>query len=257
MENGKNIFIVAAIVGAIVGSYLFLKKSTPAQKQPEIVETVIVGTNAEYPPFSFMQDGDVAGLDIDIAKHALERLDKQYEIQDKPFDALIPEVQLGTIHMIAAGMTPTAQREKQVFFTTPHYEGDPLLIISPKIKPINTVDELQNKTVIVNEGFTSDRYVSSLEQPMNVQRFPSISEGFLALNNGRADAFVCAQSSVQHYFERYGKEAFSIVPINDQIETYALVVSKKYPQLFADLNKIINDMIKDGTIEQLKQKWNV
>jgi polar amino acid transport system substrate-binding protein len=256
MQNKKNLFIVIVIISAIVGSYLFLMRKKPDTSEPVKVNVVIVGTNAEYPPFSLVSENEITGFDIDIIKEACNRLNKRYEIQDKPFDALIPEVQLGKIHVIAAGMTPTAEREKQVFFTRPYYAGDPLIIISPKSAPITSIEQLNGKNVIVNEGFTADRYMSSLNGP-SIKRFPAVSEGFLALKSGRGDAFVTAQSAVQDYFTMHDKNNFEIIPVEDQMETYALVVSKKYPELFADLDKVIGDMLEDGTIATLKAKWNL
>jgi polar amino acid transport system substrate-binding protein len=256
MQNKKNLFIAIGIISTIIGSYFFLGRNRPEATEPAKINVVIVGTNAEYPPFSFIHENQITGFDIDIIKEACARLNKQCEIQDKPFDALIPEVQLGKIHVIAAGMTPTAEREKQVFFTRPHYSGDPLILISPKSAPIMSVEELNGKNVIVNEGFTADRYISSLTGP-NIKRFPAVSEGFLALKSGRGDVFVTAESSVQDYFKLHDRNDFEIVPIENQMETYALVVSKKYPELFANLDKIIGDMLEDGTIATLKAKWNL
>ena len=256
MKDIKNITLLVVIISTMVGSYFFLNKKNPARQHVESIDTIIIGTNAEYPPFSSIKNGEIAGLDIDIAEQVCARLNKKYVLQDKPFDALVPELQLGTVHMVAAGMTPTKQRERQVFFTTPYFKGDSLLIISPKLAPISNVEELTDKTVVVNEGFTADRYISSLTGP-KVQRFPAVSEGFLALKSGRVDAFISAESSVQEYFKRYSKDDFNIVKIEGQSEEYSLAVSKKYPVLFADINKVIGDMLEDGTIAQLLKKWNI
>ena len=81
------------------------------------------------------------------------------------FTALIPEIQLGKVQVIAAGMSPTQERARQVLFTEPHFSGSPLVLISKKEKAINSLNDLSGKTVVVNEGFTSDSYVSNIEGP--------------------------------------------------------------------------------------------
>ena len=89
-----------------------------------------VGTNVEYQPFSFLDERDeIVGFDIDIAKEVCARLGKKCVFHTMSFDALIPEIQLGTIHMIAAGMSPTPERAERVFFTQPHLIGQPLVVV--------------------------------------------------------------------------------------------------------------------------------
>ena len=56
-----------------------------------------------------------------------------------PFEALIPEIQLGNIHVIAAGITPTKERAQRTLFTRPHLAaGNPLIIISLSSLPLNS-----------------------------------------------------------------------------------------------------------------------
>src|SRR5437868_1703335 len=104
---------------------------TPKDTQQEL----IVGTNADFPPFSFIKDGTIVGFDIDIAHEVAHRLNKKLTLIDLPFIALIPELQMGAIHIIAAGMTATEERAKQVYFTRPYIQGVPLLVISLTSNP--------------------------------------------------------------------------------------------------------------------------
>ena len=87
----------------LCGLVFWYVKKPAAQEDQNILN---VGTNAEYQPFSFLDNNDeIVGLDIDIAKEVCNRLGKKCVLHSLSFDALIPEIQLGTIHMIAAGIT--------------------------------------------------------------------------------------------------------------------------------------------------------
>ncbi len=251
MKNILYAFFIALIISIIAFWYTTRKKSVPIESN-----TIIVGTNAEYPPFTFMDNNTIVGFDIDIAREVCRRLGKTMELKDMSFDALIPKIQLGQLHMIAAGMTATPERAQQVLFTKPYLTGDPLLIIAlAKNSSVKSVNDLHGKEVVVNEGYTADFYMSSLEGPI-IKRLPGPADAFLALQSERAYAFVAAQSTVQPFLEQYGKEQFQIVPIEGSSDNYSLVISKYHSNLLLHVQRVLDEMTEDGTLENLKKKWN-
>ena len=131
MKNGIIVFITSLI---FIVSVFFMYKYKKLRSTISPSKTFIVGTNAEYPPFCSVENGNIVGFDIDIAKDIAKRLGKEIIIKDMAFEALIPELQIGKIHFAAAGLTPTPEKAKKVLFTEPYLKGDPLLIICPKEK---------------------------------------------------------------------------------------------------------------------------
>jgi len=165
---------------------------------------------------------------------------------------------LGNIHVIAAGITPTQERAQRALFTRPHLSGNPLVIISQKNNLITSIDDLAGKTVVVNEGYVADSYVS--EYPaINLIRLSSaaVSDGMLALESGRADAFITALHPMKPYFEKYDINNFSVTPIPNTEESSAFAISKHYPELRDYIQNKLDQMQNDGTLDALKKKWNL
>ena len=214
-----------------------------------------VGTNSEYPPFSFKDGDTLKGFDIDLIYEVANRMDATIAMSDMPFDALIPALQLGSIQVVAAGLTRTDERAQRMFFTKPYITGDPLLIISLKTNPLTTLAELTGKMVVVNEGYTADAYMSGIQDPELI-RLATPAEAILALQSGRADAFVCAQSAIDAFLKKDAAQQFVAAPIPDTGDTYALAISKYKPELAQQIEGILDSMHADGTIEKLKIKWN-
>lgn len=253
----RNALITLIVIFTLVGFFWYRShKTTSCAKKPTHLETIILGTETEYPPFSFIKNDEIVGFDIDIAREVLKRIPINFKIRNMPFDALLPAIQLGTIHVIAAGMTPTKDRARIVNFSMPYFTGDPLVLISTANNDYRKIAPLKEKTIIVNEGFTADFFVSNIEG-QNVLRLPTVSEAFLALQANRGDAYVTARSAVQAFFKKHGKENYSIVPLENTQEQYALMIGKKYPELLEKINKALKEMKEDGTIAQLKQKWEL
>src|SRR5216684_1957016 len=121
-----SLYIIIAII--ILTSFMIWYRAEKTIITAQPMDTIIVGTNAEFQPFSFKQDETVTGFDIDVITEVLKRLNKKMVIKDMPFDALLPEIQLGNIHVIAAGITPTPERSQRALFTRPHLAaGNPLV----------------------------------------------------------------------------------------------------------------------------------
>ncbi|MBS1987123.1 amino acid ABC transporter substrate-binding protein [Candidatus Dependentiae bacterium] len=222
----------------------------------ELSDTIIVGTNAEYQPFSFLRDGTIVGFDIDVAKEVVKRLGKNIEIIDMPFDMLLPCLQMGTVQIIAAGISPKPSRAKHVLFTKPYFENDPLLVITPKKDaPITTLDQLDGKTVVVNDGYTADSYMSERKN-VRIQRLATPAQALLALSSGRADAYVAATSSVQRFLATHPDE-YNTYTIGDTSDTYALVISPEHAALLQPIQDALDGMLKDGSIDALKKTWGL
>lgn len=251
----KRGFIIALLLAASSFLVWYSIRKRSATPKPAPADSIIVGTNAEYRPFTFIKGNQIVGFDIDIASEVCNRLGKQMVLKDMGFTTLIPALQLGTVQLVAAGMTPTPERARSVLFTKPYLEGDDLLILSLAKNPqITSLEQLSGKNVIVNEGYVSDSFMSEQKGPI-LQRLPNPATGFLALRSGRGDAFVIARSSAQPFFERYGKQDFHITPIKESANQYALAISKKYPELLEKVQKVLDQMTQDGTLDKIKAKW--
>jgi ABC-type amino acid transport substrate-binding protein len=256
--TNRSPIILAIILLITIAIIWFKHPSSQSSKMMPNDDTLIVGTNAEFPPFSYIENDQIIGFDIDVIKEIAKRLNKKITFVNMSFEALIPELQIGTIAVIAAGMTPTEERAQRVFFTSPHFSGDPLLAITKKSAPaITKPEQLLKKTIVVNQGYTADQYITKLGVSDVVRlSTPLISTGLLALNSGQADVFVAAKSSLQPFLAQQ-KENYTVAIIPGTAESSALAVSKKYPVLFTTLETTISDMIKDGTIATLQKKWNL
>ncbi len=217
-------------------------------------DTLVIGTNAEFPPFCTIENGIIVGFDIDIAKEVASRLGKKAQFKDMPFDALIPDAVFGHVDFVAAGMSYTEERAKKILFTKSYLVGDPLVILCKNETPL-TLQDLIGKTVAVNEGFTADTLLSSKEG-IDLVRLGATSDAFMALKSNRVFAFVTAKSTYEAYLKN-AQNGFFSHPIEGTSETCALVMCKSKPELLTAVQKALDAMQIDGTIDALKTKWGL
>lgn len=218
---------------------------------------LVVGTNAEFAPFCFIEDGDIKGFDIDMASEVCMRMKKKMTIKDMSFEALIPDIKVGSIDFIAAGMSVTEERKKVVNFSIPYLSEDPLVIVYNASKlSAQQVKEgnFSNLRVVVNEGYTADFFVSD-NFDLEPIRLNSPIDGFMALSAGRGDVFISAKSTVLALLKK--NKNFSYELLSGANENCALIVAKEKKALLSEINTAIEQMKEDGFIEKLKDKWGL
>ena len=96
---------------------------------PEQKSVVKLGTNANFPPFEYVEGTNVVGFDISMGQYIAKDYKAKLEVVDMAFDSLIPALSSGAIDFIAAGMSVTEERKKNVDFSDPYYASEQVIII--------------------------------------------------------------------------------------------------------------------------------
>jgi His/Glu/Gln/Arg/opine family amino acid ABC transporter permease subunit len=86
--------------------------------------TLIVGISSGGFPFSAVQDGELAGFDIELARRFAAHIGKEPRLLDHDFGALITALASGKIDVIIADMFVTDERQKQIDFSDPYFEQE-------------------------------------------------------------------------------------------------------------------------------------
>jgi arginine/lysine/histidine transporter system substrate-binding protein len=221
MKLKMYLLCILAIALPSMGAWWFWAQKSQNSKE----RALIVGTNPQFPPFEFVENDQLKGFEVDLMEKIAAKLGKKIEWKSMPFDSLIPGIQTGSIQIIASGMTPTPERAQRILFTKEYLTGDPLAIIALANSDIKSIEDLKGKMVVVNEGYTSDFYMTKIEGPI-LLRLESPLEAFMALDANKAEAFVAAKNSVKPFLEKYGYNKYKIIPIPDTNESSALGISK-------------------------------
>ncbi len=105
------------------------KIKIPAVTASSSSKVVKLGTNAAFPPFEYVDGKDVVGFDISMGEKIAATCGTKLEVVDMAFDSLIPALQSGSIDFIAAGMSVTEERKKNVDFSDAYFESEQVIII--------------------------------------------------------------------------------------------------------------------------------
>lgn len=257
MSIMKKIFITLFLLAIALCTIFWLSTLYTPRTMSTETKTIIVGTSADFQPMSFKENDAIVGFDIDVVTEAARRIGKEIELRDMPFELLIPQLQLGTVHCVAAGLSETPDRAKRVIFSPVYLGNDPLIVLvrAGNNEP-RTISEALERVVAVNQGYTADIYLSKLGS-VQLRRLPSVADAIMALRLGQVDAFVTGRTSIARFLESEDGEQYRTFTIPDTDENMALAISKRYPELAEELSKALCGMLEDGFIDQLREKWHV
>ena len=148
---------------------------------------LVMVTNAAFRPYEFVSGREIDGIDPAIIREIAGALGRELEIQDMSFDSLIAAVQSGKADIAASGITVTAERKKQVFFTDSYVVAEQLVLVR-RDSPIQSIPDLKKAVIGVQHGTTGDLYVvKNIGEP---ERFSYAPLAVAALLAGKVDAVV-------------------------------------------------------------------
>ena len=211
-----------------------------------------MGTNATFPPYEFY-DGDViVGIDAEIAQLLAEKLGLTLEIQDMDFTAIVTSVQAGKIDIGLAGMTVTEERLENVNFTDSYATGVQVILVKEGSE-IASVDDLEGKLIGVQEGTTGHSYCSDDYGEENVVAYANGATAVQNLVSGSVDCVVIDQQPAISFVE--ANEGLKILDTEYVIEDYAAAISKDNEGLMNALNAALKELIADGSIQEILDKY--
>ena len=219
------------------------------------VEKLYVGTNAEFYPFEYLEDGKIVGFDAELIEAIGKKLNKEIVWKNMAFDGLLPALQSKKIDVIIAGMTATPERKKFVNFSDPYFVSNQMIIVNTddkKSKDITSYEALPNHSVGVVLGYTGDVAVSKLEN-VDVQRFNGASEAIMSLKAKKVQAVVIDSEPAKNYVKN--NEGLKLISTDIAKEEYSIAVSKENKKLAEDINSAYKELVNDGTFEKLITKY--
>lgn len=91
--------------------------------------TVKIATNSGNPPLTYVKDGELAGLELDILAHFCSEFGYSAEVTDMDFSALITSVKSGRHDIAASFLAITAERLEAVRFSEPYMSSGAYMVI--------------------------------------------------------------------------------------------------------------------------------
>ena len=215
-------------------------------------ELVLV-TEAGFAPYEYYEDGEIVGVDIEIAKIIASKLNKELVIKDVSFDFLINEVKSGKADFAAAGISITDERKKEVDFTKEYTISNQVVVVK-KNSSLKSFEELKNKKIAVQLGTVADLYVEKNYPDATLITHKKYLSAVEDVKAGKADCIIMDNLPALEIVKEN-----SDLKIMDGIlfqDKYGMIVKKGNTELKKQIDDILEELINDGTIDNLILKYS-
>lgn len=232
---------------------------------------LIMATNAAFPPYEYIEDGEYVGIDIEIAQLIAKELGKELEIKDVEFGSIIGGVQSGKYDLGIAGLTVTEDRLKNVNFSTSYANGIQAVIVKEDCPYAsyedfytgfdadgNPVDVVKGIKIGVQQDTTGDIYCSSKPAEWgfgeeNVIRYKTGADAVQALIEGKVTAVIIDNEPAKSFV--VANKGLKIHDTEFTNEDYSIAINKDNKELLDDVNAALKKYTDNGEIQKIIDKY--
>ena len=209
-------------------------------------DTIVMVTEAGFAPYEYYEDGEIVGVDIDIAKEIANAVGKKLEVKDVAFDSIINELKSGKADFAAAGMSITEERLKEVDFSVEYTTSRQVAIVKVG-SSITSIDNIYDKKIAVQLGSVADLYFTEEYPNIDLVRQKKYLSMVEDLKANKIDVMV------MDYLP-----AKEIVANNPEIkmldgfifeDSYGLAVKKGNTELLEKINEVLTRLMNENKIE--------
>jgi arginine/lysine/histidine transporter system substrate-binding protein len=219
---------------------------------------LVVGTSADYPPYEFHllndKDGELVGIDIDIARVIAKELGVKLEIKDLIFSRIFSALDANQIDMAIAGLHPTEERKKIALFSDVYYQAIQSIVIHAKnAEKIKTIEDLRGKRVgTQKDSIQEDMAKTQIVGAEFVVR-ETIEELEISLRKGLVDAIILEKPVADSYVKQNKKFTSIQCDKFDNMLGSSIAVKKGNRDLISEINRILTKLKKEDRIEEFVQ----
>lgn len=216
---------------------------------------LIIGTNAEFPPFEYVgDDGEPDGFDMALIKAVGEKLGLEVEIQNMEFSSLVTAIG-SKIDGSIAGMTITEERLQTVDFSDPYYEAVQYVLVTSD-SDIKSAEDLVGKNIGVQLGTTGNFIAEDDIEGANVNAYNKAVDAVNDLVNGKNDAVIVDKNPALVFESNFEGQVVALegAQFGFENEQYAIALPKD-SALTPAVNKALEELKADGTFDELVKKY--
>ncbi len=222
-------------------------------------DALVMATNAEFPPYEYYENNKIVGIDAEIAEKIAEKLGRELIIEHVDFDSIIDGVKTGKYDFGMAGLTVTDERLLEVDFTTSYATGVQVIVVKEGSK-ITSADDLlaegANHKIGVQLATTGDLYCTwdiEDEGLGTIERYNKGADAIMALVSDKVDCVVIDNEPAKVFVEN--NPGLKILDTEYITEDYAIAISKDNKELMEQVEKALTELIADGTVASIIEKY--
>lgn len=256
--------ITALILSVILCVSVFAGCGNEQGSETEADNGVLkVGLECAYAPFNWTQVDDsnnavkidgtsqyANGYDVQIARKIAEGMGKELVVVKCTWEGLLPGVQSGAFDMIIAGMSPTAERKKEVDFSDAYYTSNLVVVVRKDGNYTNakTINDFDGAKIVGQQGTFHETVIKQMPGVTQVDSMKDFPQMITALNSKTIDGYIAEEPGA--IADTTANESLTYIPLknndtgftaNDEDTTIAIGM-KKGSEMLEKVNELLKNI---------------
>lgn len=238
------------------GRWVWRNIIRPPAEQPMLPYGELrVGIDASYPPFGLDINGELSGLDVDLARAVAEEMGVPLRFVNMGYDGLYDSLRADQVDVLFSALRVDPLRTNDARYTVSYFDAGQVLVRPPD-SGIETLYDMDGKTLAVEFGTEGDLEARRWQRRLhvlNVMPFDVASEALAAVLAGEADAALVDAISARLWLREH--EGLAIAPEYVTHDPYAAAVQVGNARLWEAINAALVRLIEDGTVDRIIMRW--
>lgn len=229
----------------------------PKEQDQENKKVLIVGTNSNYKPFSYIgMSFEPIGFEIDLINAIAQKVGFEYEIKDMNFDKIISSIQDESIDIGLSSISITDERKALVDFSHPYFQTKTVYLKNANNDEIKDKESLNGKIVSAQKETVFEKIASSIEGAQ-IEPFNTPDIGIMNLKQNKVDAIILDLIVANDYLSK-NKDLVKFFEEGDGTEGFGIAFTKgKNEALITRINEALEELKSDGTYDNLLTKYHL
>lgn len=217
---------------------------------------LICGVKDSLPPFGFVdpKTRQLVGYDVDFCRAIAEHLGVRLELKPVSSAARIAQLKEGNVDLVAATMTKTEERAKEIDFSHTYFATGQKFLV--KRGGVRTLADMAGKKIGTAKGSTSEQNARRAVPNATVLSFDDYPQAFLALNQGKVVAVTTDEAILAGIRAKAPKpDAYEILDLQISEERYGIGLRKGDKALRNKVNEILLTLERNGAARRIFDRW--
>lgn len=250
-----NSFIILI---AFLSGFVFsgCREADESWSRVQRANTLVVGLDPTYPPFAFEINGDLQGIDVDIARMLADELNVEVQFIWFGYDGLYDGLATKQVDILISGLIIDPGRTQDFAYSEPYFNAGEQLVIPTEEKEISSMRDLNGRSLAVELGAQGHVEATKWQRSsgdITIIPYETAADALTAVLNQEAHAALTDAITVRIFLGAH--QGLTAVGPAITTDPFAIVVRHEDKELLKQINLALEQIEASGKLEQILQHW--
>ena len=239
------------------------KDSASSEAATSAKKEIVVATNASPKPFNYEENGELTGYEIEVVRAIFKDSDKyDVKFEKTEWSGVFAGLDSDRYQMAVNNISYTKERAEKYLYAAPTAKNPNVLVVKKDDDSIKSLDDIGGKSTEVVQGTTSAKQLEDYnkqhaDNPTVLNYTKADFQQIMSrLSDGQFDYKIFDKIGVETVIKNQGLDNLKVIELPSDQQPYVYpLLAKGQDELKSFVDKRIQELYKDGTLEKLSKQF--